>query len=92
MSPGIRNISRATLDTTSELAVPIKRDGQVIGVINVEHPDAAAFDQEDQQALEALAAQATIAIEKAQLFDETRRRALQQATAAEVSGDSAAIL
>lgn len=59
--------------TLSELAVPIKIGGKVIGVINVEHPDYDAFDEEDQKSLEALAAQAAIAIENARHFEELKK-------------------
>lgn len=61
--------------TRSELAVPIKINGHVIGVIDVEHSELNGFDAEDQQALEALAAQAAIAIDKERLLEETKRRA-----------------
>jgi GAF domain-containing protein/CheY-like chemotaxis protein len=54
--------------TLSELAVPIKMGGEVIGVINVEHPDLNAFDEEDQRALESLAPQAAVAIQNARQF------------------------
>ena len=59
--------------TRSELAVPIRYGEQVIGVINVEHPRPYAFSADDQRALEALAAQAAIAIRNA------RQSELQQA-------------
>lgn len=59
--------------THSELAVPIKLADQVIGVINVEHPDLAAFGAEDRQNLESLAAQAAVAIENADQMDELAR-------------------
>lgn len=39
----------------SELVVPIKRDGAVIGVIDLDSPDLARFDTEDQAGIEALA-------------------------------------
>ncbi|MCP5101057.1 MAG: GAF domain-containing protein, partial [Chloroflexi bacterium] len=52
----------------SELAVPIKRGDDVIGVINVEHPELNAFDSEDQQSLLALATQASAAIDRAQSY------------------------
>jgi GAF domain-containing protein len=57
----------------SELAVPIKLGEEVIGVINVEHPDHNAFDEEDRQVLESLAGQAAIAIQNAQQYEELRR-------------------
>ena len=55
-------------ETRSELAVPIKLGEEVIGVINVEHPGYSAFDEDDQRALESLAAQAAIAIQNARQF------------------------
>jgi GAF domain-containing protein len=58
--------------TRSELAVPIKFGDRIIGVINVEHPDEDAFDEQDRQALELLAAQAAIAIENAWQYEELR--------------------
>jgi PAS domain S-box-containing protein len=60
-------------DIHSELAVPIKIGGEVIGVINVEHTERYAFDEDDQHALEALAAQASIAIQNARSFEELKR-------------------
>ena len=57
----------------SELAVPIKIKDQTIGVIDVEHDDFDAFGKDDQQALEALAAHAAIAIQNAKQFEELKR-------------------
>jgi GAF domain-containing protein/response regulator of citrate/malate metabolism len=58
--------------TLSELAVPIKIGEQVIGVINVEHPERDAFSADDQRALESLAAQAAIAIRNARQSELSR--------------------
>ena len=52
----------------SELAIPIILNGVVIGVINVEHPTINAFDKEDVQNLTTLAANAAVAIDKADSF------------------------
>lgn len=60
-------------DIRSELVVPIKIGDEVIGVINVEHPDHNAFDEEDRHALELLAVQASIAIQNARSFEELKR-------------------
>lgn len=40
----------------SELVVPLLRDGAVIGVIDLDSPDTARFDADDQAGIEALAA------------------------------------
>jgi PAS domain S-box-containing protein len=60
-------------ETRTELAVPIIIDNEVIGAINVEHPDANAFEQEHVRALQSLAAQAAIAIRNAHRFAELKR-------------------
>ena len=46
----------------SELAVPIKVEKEVLGVLNVESKKLAAFDEEDRELLEILASHAAIAI------------------------------
>lgn len=56
--------------TRSELVVPICVDDQVIGVINLEHPQLDAFDEELERALRQLATQAAIAIQNAQLYQD----------------------
>jgi len=46
----------------SELAVPIKVGRKVLGVLNVEHKELAAFDEKDEELLEILASHAATAI------------------------------
>ena len=41
--------------TSSELVVPVKRDGVVIAVIDLDSPSPARFDAEDRDGIEALA-------------------------------------
>ena len=48
------------LPTHSEVAVPIKEDGRVVGVLNVESPDKDAFSQYDEYILSVIAANAGI--------------------------------
>ena len=43
-------------DTRSELVVPLVRAGEVIAVIDLDSPELARFDAEDQAGIEALAA------------------------------------
>lgn len=43
-------------DSQSELVVPVKRDGKVIAVIDIDSPSAARFDADDAAGIEALAA------------------------------------
>ncbi len=58
----------------SELAVPIVRGDEVIGVLDVQDLERGAFDQEDVRAMETLADQLAIAIDNARLYEETQRR------------------
>ena len=60
-------------DTNSELALPIKAEGEVVGVLNVEDTKLHAFDETDAAVLETLSAQLGNAIKNARLYDEVRR-------------------
>ncbi|MGB5933599.1 MAG: SpoIIE family protein phosphatase [Anaerolineae bacterium] len=55
--------------TRSELAVPIKAKGEVIGVLDVQSDRLNAFDQSDLTMLQSLAHQAGVAIENARLYE-----------------------
>ncbi len=56
--------------TKSEMLVPLKVDGRVVGVFNIESSQLNAYDQNDLNLLTAFAAQAAISIERARLHDE----------------------
>lgn len=59
----------------SELAVPLKAGGQVIGVLNVEDARVDAFREEQRELLELIADQASIAIQqKLRLEEEQKKR------------------
>ena len=58
----------------SELCVPLRVGGQVIGVLNAESEKLDDFSLADRQLLEALANAAAIAIENARLFELTQRQ------------------
>jgi PAS domain S-box-containing protein len=59
----------------SEVDVPLRIDGETIGVLVVESDDLDAFDEEDFEILSAAADQAAIAIARVRLLDAERRRA-----------------
>jgi len=63
----------------SELCVPLRVGGKVIGVLNAESQEPEAFDEADQQLLSTLADQAALAIQNARLFSDLSRR-LQELT------------
>ena len=61
--PGIR----------SELAVPLKKVDEILGVINVESTEISAFNDEDRNYLEALAAQSVITIQNARTLEKREK-------------------
>ncbi len=60
-------------DTKSEIAIPIKIDDRVIGVLNVEDTELNAFDETDSLVLSTLSDQLGIAIKNARLYEELRQ-------------------
>jgi len=60
-------------DTHSEMALPLKSSDHIVGALDVQSIEIAAFTEEDIQMLSLLAGQVSLAIENARLFDETRR-------------------
>ena len=58
----------------SELAIPIVRGDEVIGVVDIRNLEREAFGQSDVEAMEALADQLAVALENARLYEETQRR------------------
>ena len=79
--------SSAIADLRSTLAVPMKRDDAVVGVIVIARSQTGPFPRRQIELLQTFADQAVIAIENARLFDEVQSRtrdlseALQQQTA-----------
>lgn len=58
----------------SELAVPLKYRGTIIGVLNLESQEANAFSLRDEQLLVVMASQLAGLIENVRLYEETRKR------------------
>lgn len=59
--------------TRSEMAIPLRVSGRVIGALDVQSTETNAFSQEDIGVLLTLADQIAIAIENARLFGETKK-------------------
>jgi sigma-B regulation protein RsbU (phosphoserine phosphatase) len=57
-------------ETKSEMVVPIKADGRIIGVFNIESDELNAYDEEDLSLMTAFATQAAISIERARVHDQ----------------------
>lgn len=65
-------IGKATqVTTTSMLGVPLIAKGKVVGVLEAINKLSGDFDQEDQEIMATLAAQAAVAIENARLFQQS---------------------
>jgi phosphoserine phosphatase RsbU/P len=59
-------------NTRSEVGIPLKVDGELIGVFTAAHPDVDAFCQEKLQLLQALGCHIEVAVQNARLFREQR--------------------
>lgn len=58
----------------SEIAVPIIREGQTIGVLNIEDDKPDAFGESDLRLLTTLASQVAVALDNARLYEEAKER------------------
>ncbi|NIV34029.1 MAG: GAF domain-containing protein, partial [Anaerolineae bacterium] len=58
-----------------EIAVPLRVEGVVIGVLNVESPKAGDLSEEDVRLLTLLADQLAVAVENAALYERVRLHA-----------------
>jgi GAF domain-containing protein len=59
-------------NTHSEVALPLKSRGEIIGVLDVQSTEPGAFSEEDLQVLTALANQVSIALENTRLLSDAR--------------------
>jgi len=58
--------------TKSEVAIPLSAHGKVIGVLDIQSTEVAAFSQDDIELLQTLADQIALAINNAQLIEESQ--------------------
>lgn len=72
-------------DIQSELAVPLRVDGKLIGVVNVDSVKLGAFGEEDLNLLTLLSKQSAQVIRNAQLFDTVRRKVEELSALIEVN-------
>jgi GAF domain-containing protein len=79
-------------ETRSEVALPLKIDDRVLGVLDVQSNQVNDFSQTDMLVLRALADNIAIAVEDTRLYGDLRRRAEQLSAVAEVSRAAASIL
>jgi diguanylate cyclase (GGDEF)-like protein len=67
---------RTSYEVKSEIAIPLLKDENVLGVLNVESKGNDRLDENDVNVLEALAGSLSIAIDNARLHAEVKRMAL----------------
>ena len=76
--------------TRSEMALPLLIKGRVVGALDVQSNQPNAFTDEDVNVLTTLAAQISVAIENANLYEESLKQADQMSFLFEVSNAAAA--
>jgi len=64
----------ARAETNSEMVVPMLSRGTVIGIFNIESDRRNAYRRQDLRLLEAFAVQAAVSIERAELYEERRKK------------------
>ena len=78
--------------TRSELVVPLRRKGKVIGALNLLSPAVAQFTELDEAILRQFAAAVAVGIENARLFEKERQYAEMLETLAEIGREVSSIL
>jgi diguanylate cyclase (GGDEF)-like protein len=73
---GVEDYIEGVEGARSEIALPLKVDGRVIGVLNAEANPVNAYSEEHVRPLTVVAQQAAVVIRAAQLNEETRRLAV----------------
>jgi sigma-B regulation protein RsbU (phosphoserine phosphatase) len=76
----------------SQLAVPLRRKGRVIGALNLLHEEEGAFSNQDEALLRQFGAHVAVAIENARLFRAERQYIDTLETLAEIGREMASIL
>jgi signal transduction histidine kinase len=71
------------METRSEVAVPIKLKGRIIGVLDAQSVQVGAFDEDDLYTLQAIAAQLAVAIDNAVLYEAAQQEILERRNAEE---------
>ncbi|MDF1498889.1 MAG: GAF domain-containing protein [Anaerolineales bacterium] len=74
-------------DTRAQLVLPLTVGQRVLGALDIQANNQAAFNPDDLAVLQILADQLAVAIQNAQLFQQTLERARREQTVLELSGE-----
>lgn len=85
METGSIVITPAKKDQPAGLAIPIILRGKAIGVMNIQVPERAKWDQDNIDIAEAIAERLSLAIENATLIETSRRRAARERTIGDIT-------
>jgi len=77
LEPGYRK-QEGTGETMSELAVPVRMGGRVLGVLDIESTEVDGFDEADVFTAQTLADQLAVAIDNARLYQEMKSMAVTE--------------
>ncbi len=84
--------TRVVPTAVSQLAVPLRRKGRVIGALNLLSDRRAAFTARDEAVLRQFGAHVAVAIENARLFESERHYVTMMETLAEIAREMTSIL
>lgn len=85
-------LPHALLPTQSEACVPVRREGKILAVLNVESPDRNAFTDSDIPILEILADQLAVAFHNAMIYEKEHKHNNQMLLLSELVSELALIL
>lgn len=71
-------------ETRAETAVPISLENEVLGVLDVQHNVIGGLTEEDVSLLQSVANQVAVALRNAHLYEDVRRKALQESRLNEI--------
>ncbi|MDX2163533.1 MAG: GAF domain-containing protein [bacterium] len=77
-------------NTRSEMAIPLMLKGRIVGALDVQSNQPNAFDEDDISVLRTLAAQISVAIDNAELYEDAQRRASETSFLFNVTSRAAA--
>ena len=88
--PGLRTLKKEGVESFIE--VPIRTEAKVLGIIQLASRSSRKFKPEEVSLLETIGNQMGAAVQKAQLYEETRRQALELEKASKIQADFTAMI